>query len=193
AAITSWQDPGTEADPASGSGARVVFAPCGLEGLVPDAFAPPGSQNLQVLKNRRAEIVHNAVCWMRTGVIYGTIRETEGAQPLAGVTVRVTARLKTTGEAIIGGIAVTDENGNYEIRGVESDDYIVEATKTGFLIQKSEAVDVHGGWRNERSLLMTEANPASISGKVTKMDGTTPISQVTVTATSLDPRNPAVL
>src|SRR5438477_3265062 len=128
-----------------------------------------------------------------TGVIFGVIHETEGSQPLPGVTVTVTARRKITGEPIIGGVAVTDENGNYEIRGVESDDYIVEAFRPGFLIQKSEAVDVHGGWRNERSLLMTKANPATIRGKVTRLDGTTPIPGATVTATSTDPRNPVAL
>ncbi len=198
AAICSWQDPGPEADQATGSGGRVVYSPCGLEGIVPDAFAPPNPPfppNLQISKNRRAEILHNAVCWMRTGTVFGTIRETEGAQPLAGVLVRIVGR-RTTGappQDIPGGFAITDDNGNYEIRGVEADDYEVFAEKLGFLIQRSEAISLHGGWRTERSLLMTKANPATIRGKVTRMDGTTPIPGATVTATSLDPRNPVVL
>ena len=67
------------------------------------------------------------------------------------------------------------------------------AAKPGFVIQRRPLVTTHGGFRDRITFLMVKAEPAIIRGKVTKLDGTTPVVGATVTATSNDPNNPLTL
>jgi hypothetical protein len=169
----------------SSTGQRVVYAPMGLEALFPDTFAPPNTQNILQSKNRRMELIHNAICWMRTGSITGIVLDTEGGSPVAGVLVRLSRRQDAQGRPIIEYTATTAQDGSYAVNGVEADMYEVNASKPGFQIQKRTTAVTHGGFRSDVSFRMTEAAGASIKGKVTRTDGTTPVVGATVTATNI--------
>jgi len=161
--------------------ARLVYCSMGIEGLAPDVFTVPNTSIL-AFKNRRAEIFHNIACWMRTGVLYGTVRTVEGGLPLPNVLVRVYNKVDAKGAPIVAYTALTRNDGTFNINGVESDEYFVTAFKPGYSIQKISGQQVHGGFRSDISFRMTTAEPAVISGAVTRTDGTTPVVGATVTA-----------
>lgn len=164
------------------TGQRVIYAACGIEGINPDAFVPPNTQGILALKNRRSELLHNMVCWMRTGTIFGTVRDVEAGNPLPNVLVRLTNKNTAAGAPIIAYTALTRDDGSYVINGVEADEYNVTAFKPGFTIQKRTGQQVHGGYRADMSFRMTKAEDAVIKGKVLRTDGVTPVIGATVTA-----------
>jgi hypothetical protein len=164
------------------TGQRVVYAPMGLEALFPDWFAPPNTTNIIQFKNRRTELVHNTICWMRTGAITGRVQDTEAGHPLPGVLVRLVRQQTATGQPIAAYTALTDEQGNFLINGVEVASYEISAQKSGFIIQKRTWTWSHGGKSSTISFRMTKAEPATITGKVTRTDGTTPVVGATVKA-----------
>jgi hypothetical protein len=163
------------------TGQRVAYCSFGLEGLNADAFGVPGATNVIALKNRRTEVLHNIVCWLRTGTMFGIVRDTQGS-PLSGVLVRLANRSTAQGVPIYAYTAITLDDGSYVINGVESGQYAVTAFKPGYSIQKRTGNSVHGGWRSDMSFRLTLAEPAVIKGKVTRIDGTTPVVGATVTA-----------
>jgi len=165
------------------TGQRVIYCAGGLEGLNTDSFAPPNTQNILALKNRRAQLMHNAVCWLRTGTIFGKVLDTEAGQPIVGALVRLYNKLDANGKPITAYTALTQQDGSYVINGVESEQYAVTAVKPGFTIQKRTGQSVHGGFRSDMSFRMTKAEPDTITGHVFRIDGTTPIQGATVTAT----------
>ncbi len=171
------------------SGSRLVYAPMGLEGLFPDWWTPANTQNTIALKNRRSELLHNFACWARTGTITGTVLDVEGAgAPLANALVRLANR--TSGSSIVTAYTgLTAEDGSFFINGVEPGAYEITAVKPGYTIQKRTGVVVHGGARDDISFRMTKAEPAVVTGKVTRMDGTTPVVGATVTLTDALPPN----
>lgn len=172
------------------TGQRVVYCAGGLEALFPDFFNPPNTTNTIALKNRRTEILHNAVCWMRTGIIFGQVRDLEGGNPLPNVLVRLSNQLNNQGQPITAYTAITAEDGTFFISGVMPDIWEVSAFKAGFIIQKRTFAYLHGGHRADVSFRMTPAEPAVIKGRVTLTDGTTPVVGAVVTATdNLDASN----
>lgn len=171
------------------SGSRVLYAPMGLEGLFADWWSPANTQITIALKNRRSELLHNFVCWARTGTISGTVLDVEGAgAPLANVLVRLANRMSGN-QIATAYTAMTDENGAFFINGVEPAAYEITAVKPGYTIQKRTGVVVHGAARDDISFRMTKAEPAVVTGKVTRMDGTTPVVGATVTLTDVLPPN----
>lgn len=167
------------------SGAKVIYANCGIEGINPQMYAPPNTTALLGMRNRRAELVSNSLCWMRTGTIFGNILDIEGGAPVANALVRLIASKNATGGGVTTYTAYTartDSNGLFRINGVEPDNYEVVATTSGFS-QKRASTQVHGGCQTEVDLKLSRAEPAQIQGQVTRTDGTTPIPGATVTAT----------
>lgn len=171
------------------TGSRLVYSPMGLEGLFPDWWTPANTQNTIALKNRRSELLHNFVCWARTGTISGTVLDVEGAgAPLANTLVRLSNRA-SGGSIATAYTGLTAEDGSYFITGVEPAAYEITAVKPGYTIQKRTGVLVHGAARDDISFRMTKAEPAVVTGKVTRMDGTTPVVGATVTLTDALPPN----
>ncbi len=178
AALLHWSDPTT--------GAEVVYCPAGLEAFNTDAYMEyhTGSGPAPMaFRNKRAEIMHNIICWLRTGTVFGTIRNSNGGTPIANALVRVWNSYDSNGKPIIVGTGRTDANGNYSIDGLPPAPYIIQAFEPGFTYQHATAFLVHGATRTEMSILMSAAPPASLTGKVTQTDGTTPIAGAVVTAT----------
>jgi len=171
------------------TGSKLVYSPMGLEGYFPDFWPPAGTTNVIALKNLRSNLFHNFGCWTRTGTITGTVLDVEGAgAPLANVLVRL-GRMIVNNQPATMYTAMTAENGSFFINGVEAGTYEITAVKPGFTIQKRTWVTVHGGARDDISFRMTKAEPAVVQGKVTRMDGTTPVVGATVTLTDAMPPN----
>ncbi|NLH98197.1 MAG: hypothetical protein GX446_01750 [Chthonomonadales bacterium] len=174
-------------DPATGS--RLVYSPMGLEGLFPDWWSPANTQNTIALKNRRSELFHNFVCWARTGTITGTVLDVENAgAPLSNALVRLSNR-QSGSQLVTAYTAMTADDGSFFINGVEPAAYEISAMKPGYTIQKRTGVVVHGAARDDISFRMTKAEPAVVTGKVTRLDGTTPVVGATVTLTDVLPPN----
>lgn len=180
------------------TGQRVAFAPMGIEGLSDDAYAPPGAQNLIAMKGRRAELMHNIVCWLRTGSIVGEVRDLNGGNPLPNVLVRISnhaGKIDYTG--------LTDSEGKFAINGVAPGAYEITAVKPGFLIQRRTTVTTHGGFFDQTSFRMTQAEPATVKGTITTTSGAPVVGETTladplqspvqVKLVSNDPNNPLTL
>jgi hypothetical protein len=171
------------------TGSRLVYSPMGLEGLFPDWWTPANTQNTIALKNRRSELLHNFGCWARTGTITGTVLDVEGAgAPLPNTLVRLSNRMSGN-QLATAYTAMTAEDGSFFINGVEPARYEITAIKPGYTIQKRTLVLVHGAARDDISFRMTKAEPAVVTGKVTRLDGTTPVVGATVTLTDVLPPN----
>ncbi len=159
--------------------AKVVYCPMGLEGYAHDGFAPANTSNIIAMKNRTSSLLHNAVCWMRTGVISGSVYDTQNL-PISGALVRLYHGTTTAYTAL------SDKSGHFIMNGVVADGYDITANKAGYMVQKPTFVTVHGGGgRDDVAVRMTLAEKASIKGTVTRSGSTTPVVGATITATEV--------
>lgn len=155
--------------------------------------------------SRRYEILHGALCWMRTARAYGKVEsidpQTQEKKPEEGVLVRFTAGNgkdpDTIGQVL--GAALTDSNGEYTIIGLPPGHYFVDAVKPGFRIQHPEAIrGIHGGQIDRQTtldlnvidLIITKEPPGSVLGRVVNDNGD-PVQNVVVTITPVFPSIPA--
>jgi len=139
--------------------------------------------------------------FLRTGSITGKVVDTQG-NPLEGFTVRAQIGSLSPNPIIFGG-ALTKRDGSYEIIGLNTGVYDLEVSVPGWtsrlLRTTCEGVNNYDNATPFVSALndftMTKLPPGAISGKVTELDGTTPIIGATVTAKIVaDERgNPIVL
>ncbi|MGQ9880541.1 MAG: carboxypeptidase regulatory-like domain-containing protein [Armatimonadota bacterium] len=167
----------------AGTGGKVVYASFGLESLNRRYYT---LDNVAYGLNVRGKLMHNIICWLRTGTLTGTVRDVEGGEPVVGAL--VTARYagggeRTTGPAV--GTAFTRRDGTYIISGLDPSVYDVVVTFPGFLAQKATLAAVHGGEFGSTSFVMSKAQPGVLKGKITYPDGTTPIQGALVTATEV--------
>lgn len=167
-----WGDPDT--------GAKVVYASFGHEGLNRRYYT---LNNVAYGRNVAQKLMHNIVCWLRTGTVRGTVRTVEGNVPVQGALVRL--QFGATYQPRVGpqfGTGFTRADGTFIINGLDPAVYEVRVAYPGFVTQKVNLVSVHGGEFNEVNILLTEAEPGTLRGRVTYPDGTTPIQGATVTA-----------
>lgn len=164
------------------TGQRVVYSPVGFEGINTDDWVTTGP--VMHFRNRKAQIMHNAFCWMRTGSVIGTVRDVEGGNPLPNVLVRL-ANKAPNGVKVWAFTALSSADGSFNMNGVESGAYEISAVKPGYTIQKRAPTHIHGGFRDDIGLRMTKAEPSTIKGKVTRLDGVTPVVGAVVTATDV--------
>lgn len=164
----------------AGTGGKVIYGSFGLEGLNRHYYT---FENVAYGRNVRGKLVHNIICWLRTGTIVGTVRDVEGGAPIEGALVRAIFRggnERTTGPQI--GTALTRKDGTYSIGGLDPSVYEVEAQAPGYTAQKVTLAGMHGGDYGTTSFLLTKAQPGILKGKVTYPDGVTPIQGALVTA-----------
>jgi hypothetical protein len=162
---------------------KVVFASFGHEGLNRQYYF---LDNVAYGHNVPQKLMHNIICWLRTGTIVGTVRDVEGGAPIEGALVRAIfsgGNERTTGPQI--GTAFTRRDGTYNIGGLDASVYEVVAAFPGYTAQKVTLAGVHGGDFGETSFLLTKAEPGVLRGKITYPDGTTPIQGALVTATEV--------
>jgi hypothetical protein len=172
------------------TGHKIVYCSAGLEGINSDGVVEidPATGNVidMLIKNRRAELMHNIVCWLRTGIMAGKVFDLKVGTPIAGAFVRLFGgpNQGTSTAAAYTGITGTD--GSYTINGVEAGTYDAVASKAGYSSQRVIGVSVHGGYRAQiADVRLTNAQPASISGQITLTDGVTPVQGATITATEV--------
>ena len=173
--------PGNASSPIAGvrkvhsSGAKTLFFAFGLEGVSREyhSYSPGGPW----CNNYRGKVLHNALCWMRTGRAFGTVYATEGNKPLENVVVKITG----------GGVTragVTNAEGRFLIDGLEPAGFSVTLYMPGYEYTHGALGGfVHGAAQvGPFEYRMTATQPGSISGKVTEKTGA-PILGATVTAT----------
>jgi protocatechuate 3,4-dioxygenase beta subunit len=149
----------------------------------------------------RHTLMNYIMDFLRTGVIAGKVVDTQG-KPLEGFTVRAQLGSLQPQPIILGG-ALTQKDGSYQIIGLNTGSYDLEVAVPGWtsrlLRAGSEGVS---DYNNVTSLIntgndftMTKLPPGSISGKVTELDGVTPIIGATVEAKIVadEQGNPIVL
>jgi Tol biopolymer transport system component len=174
------------ADPSKIS--KMVYAPFGYEAINPEFFTTSaGSITTYHLKNRRTEIVHNILDYLRTGRIIGTVRSVQGGAPVGNTYIRAVDRNFNTAA-----FTYTLGDGTYTLSGLDANQlYEIDAIKPGFLAQHLVAVPFHGGYYSELDIFMTPAQNGSIAGTVTVLGTGLPVSNVTVQAQ--DPTNSALV
>jgi hypothetical protein len=152
------------------SGGRVVYLSFGLESLLREYES--GDSGTQVVLNYRSKLLHNALCWATTGQIRGRVVDVQGLRPISGAVVRAIPNANKDGA--VTRTAVTDANGNYNIRGlVPQPVYSVEASVPGYTSQHLNLNGIHGvgEFVDPGDLLVSAAAPGSISGTVTSSSG----------------------
>ncbi len=188
------------------TGARVVYAGFGLEGLGTEyykvALTNPSSITY-VPRNLRQNILHNIVCYLRTGTFTGQVVNGGGGGGgvsgggVAGATVYLVPDRNVTlpsGRQTFS--ATTDGRGNYTISGVEPGSYTVVAYKQGFnrsvvglgsggTYQNALPFAVEGDTTTRVDLNLTPVPKGSISGKVTDTNNV-PVNGATITFASTD-------
>jgi hypothetical protein len=137
---------------------------------------------------RRSELMFNASGVFRTGTLTGKLVDNTGA-PVNDALVRA---IRTTANDAnpAAGTALTDENGNFQIVGLQPGFYFIFGYKPGFYTQHDAGSAVHGGWRASTQLQMKKANPGALSGinpntvngsgGVFTQDGSTPIENIEI-------------
>ncbi|GBC99456.1 Protein TolB [bacterium HR17] len=149
----------------------------------------------------RHTLMNYIMDFLRTGVIAGKVVDTQG-RPLAGFTVRAQINSLQQQPIVFGG-AITQQDGSYQIIGLNTGVYDLEVAAPGWtsrlLRTTSEGVNdfdnVSSFVSAGNDFTMTKLPPGAISGKVTELDGTTPIVGATVTARIVadEQGNPIVL
>lgn len=160
-----------------GTGAKVVYASFGFEGLSTEYYAQQLPTNpptrIFLPHNQRQNMLHNIVCYLRTGTVSGTIRATSGnGSPGAGISGATVYLVSSNGTTIPGRgtfSATSDTTGNYRIDGVEPGTYTVAAYKNGFTRTTSNTTTtftVEGDATQNASLTLLPAAPGTLSGTV---------------------------
>lgn len=165
---------------------KVGFSSIGFENIVTTAQPLPAPATTLIIRPIRAYMMHNIVCFMRTGRIVGQVKDVNGATALGGVFVRA---LNDAGVTMA--TAKTLGDGSYVLDGLDANGfYAIDAKLPGYITLHVEAVPFHGGDSSRLDLFLKQAQPGTISGKVTLADGTTPVAGITVQAK--DNQNSAV-
>lgn len=164
---------------------KVVFSPIGWETIFPDFYQ---AGTTVVMKNRRAELMHNVLDLLRTGRIVGTIRSKNSSgsvtAPIPNAFVRVQRADPVSGVATTYGTAKTQADGTYVIAGLDpSGVYTIDAAKTGFITQHGTGAYFHGGYQSQSDFYLIQAQPGQIGGTITTQGNNLPVSGAIVTAT----------
>ena len=165
---------------------KVAYAAMGFESIGWGWYENAGSlANL----GRRAELMHNITCSFRNGDIIGTLVDNNGA-PVNNALVRAVYNNVGNEARPAAGTALTDENGNFQIVGLEAGFYYIYGYKNGFYTQHNTGNTVHGGWRAATNLALKKASPGALGGipngtarnggGVFGSDGVTPVPGIEV-------------
>ncbi len=170
---------------ALGKTSKVVYSNVGWEAIDPALIT-----GTTTLKNRRVELIHNVLDYLRTGTLKGKIvgssSGTVGA--ITGESVFVRAVSVHTGKTVA---TANSTDGTYTFAGLDpTGSYYIDAVATGYLSAiHTQTGYFHGATTTEVDLTLVQAAPGSITGKVTDQSGT-PVAGAFVTAT--DTSNPSL-
>ena len=169
---------------------KVAYCAMGFESVSLGyyAYSTPAGAFLANL-GRRAEVMHNINCSFRHGTILGRIVDNNGS-PVNNALVRAVYNGIGGEPNAAAGTALTDENGNFQIVGLEPGFYVIFGYKSGFYTQHNLGNTVHGGWRAATNLALKAASPGALggipnatnrnAGGVFGSDGVTPIPGIEI-------------
>lgn len=164
---------------------KVVLISFGLEAVNPESFA---EGTAIALKNRRAEIVHNIGDYLRTGRLYGIVQDLNGGAPLKNVFLRAVSqhRKNADGSGYVYSTTYTLADGSYVLDGLDTTgSYTIDAFKAGYITSHQQAGIFHGGFSDKEDFFLAQAQPGSISGKVTAQTTNQPAPGLIVIATDV--------
>jgi hypothetical protein len=160
---------------------KTVFSPFGWEGITPEHFTLQGTPTPYVLRNRRTQLMHNALDYLRTGRIVGQIRDINGAQPVSQVFIRAI----DLHNGQVAGTTLSQADGSYSINGLDATGiYTVDIFRAGFITQHLQGTPFHGGYQSRLDVFLTPAQPGTINGVVTVQGSNTPVAGAIVEATN---------
>ena len=176
---------------------RVVFSPFGWESINSELFAIPMTTTTYFIRNRRAELMHNVLDYLRTGRIVGTVRIRNSSGTVTGVAantfVRAIATDPYTLNQVTYGTAYTDNSGQFRIEGLDAlGIYSLDASKPGFTTQHAQGIVFHGGYQAQSDQYIVQAQPAGLSGNVSTLSGNQPVPGAIVMAVDVTDRTLAV-
>ncbi len=178
-----WQTHTVNA-PIIGKSALISF---GLESMNPEYYTV---QTTIILKNRRAEIMHNIGDWMRTGRIVGNVLNLQGAAPIKGAFVRaISSHARqvggtNAGQPLVAATAYTLSDGSYVLDGLETTGtYNIDVFKKGYVTSHGQAGVFHGAYQDKEDIFLAIAAPGSMTGIVTLNNTTVPAPGLIVIAT----------
>lgn len=177
--------------PAAGSSAavgKVVNSSVGWEAINPEYFSPTGATNVIALKNRRAELLHNVLDFLRTGSISGVVADRSNSNQVLGhVFIRAIDPATGATDATTYSLA----NGTYILNGLDAKGlYAIDAAKPGYAALHLQATAFHGGYTAALNIYLTQAQPGEIQGTVTDVTNA-PVPGAIVAAVDItDPSNP---
>jgi len=157
-------------DPATS--AHLIFLSFGFESIHRSYHDPSGDIPPPHCMNHRATLMHNALCWMRTGGFQGRVVDIAGSKPITGPNPIVLAwhGVKNVGDRTTPpDYAVRcQDDGTYTIAGVAPGFYTLEAIRPGFEIDHYDGYVTHGGWEPfVVDFAISRARPGVVSGTVT--------------------------
>ncbi|MCD6351243.1 MAG: carboxypeptidase regulatory-like domain-containing protein, partial [Armatimonadetes bacterium] len=118
--------------------------------------------------NHRANLMHNALCWMRTGGFQGRVLGING-QPITNPNPIVYCYHQRAGQGreIVAAVRCQDD-GTYVMQGLGPDFYTLEATRPGYTIDKYDGEFIHGGLGfRVVDFVIKQQEPGAIAGLVT--------------------------
>lgn len=144
---------------------KVIYAACGFESIS-QAFYTYSvgnpSRTYIATFGRRSELMQNISEVFRTGIIIGKVVDDNGA-PVNDALVRAVPN-NANDQQVATGTALTDENGNFQIVGLQPGTYFVFGYKPGFYSQHDIGNSVHGGWRSSTNVSLKRASPGQLTG-----------------------------
>jgi hypothetical protein len=143
------------------TGAKVIYLAFGFEQI-------HRRWSAGICYNHRANLMHNALCWMRTSGFQGRVLGVDG-KPVLSPTPIVYCYRQRAGQPRELVAAVRCQNdGTYVMQGLGPDFYTLEATRPGYTIDKYDGEFVHGGLGFRIvDFVIKQREPGSISGIVT--------------------------
>lgn len=176
------------------NGGKVVYLSFGFEQIHRWYVTSP-----VYCRNKRSHLMHNAMCWERTGGLQGQVLSvSDGMRP-----VNDPAPVVTVTRTLPGGIkqiyAVRcQKDGTYITQGLPPGRYDIDATRAGYEISHYEGEWVHGGqYPRIPDLKIYRAQPGAVTGTVTAAADGRPIANVVMSIAPdpdavppLDPNTP---
>ncbi|GAB4468651.1 MAG: hypothetical protein OHK0029_41150 [Armatimonadaceae bacterium] len=173
---------------------KVVYSAAGFESIGYGWYSAGDPARILTF-GRRAELMFAIGSLFRTGTITGRIIDNDGT-PVGDALVRAIPNVAN--DALrAAGTAVTDQNGNFQIVGLQPGFYVIYGYRSGFYTQHNTGNTVHGGWRSQAELALKKATPGALSGirstqnqsfgGVFTQDGNTAIAGVEIQVRRLEP------
>lgn len=165
------------------TGARLAYLAFGFEDIH-RTYIPAHASIPQHCANHRSHLLHNFLCWARTGAFQGRVVSiSEGGQPVTDPEPVVIATQGSLRYAVR-----CEKDGTFVMQGLRSGSYRIMAMRTGYEIDHSDGAWVHGGSNAVQiDFAIKEAQPGAIAGTVTSEGSGGFVSGVRVRAYLIPP------